>query len=215
MNTESKGKKVTTKGVSSRENKLFIINILQFFLIIILIIIIAGGWYLQTLSPSAISVIDDKGVLLGDYKTTLYRDNETIKSATTRFISCDLSFNSQTIYEDLACALNMMGEDARAKRLEYIKAFNIAKRISNLSITSKIVSIDTKINRRIGNNIEVSTQGKIQIGAAVIRRFRMDITYEQIQVSESNTTGLKVIASKEYELRDMSQFLSSYGDDNE
>lgn len=206
-----KGKKINKRGVSSRENKLFIVVCLQSILILTLIIGVFIFLYLRTLTPSVPIVVDSaSGELLGEYRTTAVRTDEEVKAAVKKFIACDLSYNSQRIFDDLSCSISMMSEKLAQNRIRYLQANNIAQRIAKLNITSKIESIDTVINRRISGEIEVTTQGVIRFGAGTSRPFRQDITLQQIRISKKNTAGVIVVARKEYAGYDLQQFIESY-----
>jgi hypothetical protein len=195
------GKNIAKKGVSSRESRLFYTNIFLMMIVFVLSLVLSAVFFLEILRPTNTVVVDSKtGQILGDYRTKAYRTDDEIKAATKRFVGCEMSYDSRNIYEDFACALLMMSEEQQEKRLNFLKKENLTKKIAEGNLNSRISSIETKILERKGQLVRVSTYGVIMLNSNVPIKFRQNLTWKQVAVSEFNTSGVILVERKEYEI---------------
>lgn len=196
--TES-GQNVNMKGVSNRETRIFWICILLAVIVLVEGVGLSFLFVSEVMRPSNQVVIDTvTGEVVGQYRTTAFRTDDEIKGATKRFIGCEMSYNSDRIYEDHACGLSMMGKEMRIKRVKYLQETNLTNRIAELEDqTSRIERIETKVLDRRGNKVWVNTLGRIKMGGTYIP-FQMDITWKQVPISTGNTAGVLMVERKEY-----------------
>lgn len=198
------GEKILLKGVASREARYFTIIIILTVLLGLTTFGLILSFFVQTMKPAVPIVVEaETGKVLGSYRTTAFRTDSEIEGATRRFIQCEMSWNSETVYSDFACALSMMKKDGGlyAKRLHYIQKENLAQRIIDAKTSSKVSSITVKIIDRKHDLVYIEVTGSITIdGVNETVPFSQDITWQQVPISYSNTSGVEMVSREEYTL---------------
>ncbi|MBT8342328.1 MAG: hypothetical protein HKP58_01185 [Desulfatitalea sp.] len=162
--------------------------------------------------PERVVVVDrNTGEVIGEYQTTAFRGNQELIAGAKRFAQYHLSFNSATVYDDFAMALNMMSEKLRKERIAYLKESNLARdikstnSISNLEFNEK----ETRIVEVKGPYAKVELAGDVAIGdrntvssEILVNRnkvaFRMLVDIEMVAISSVNTSGIKVVDYYEF-----------------
>lgn len=163
-----------------------------------------------TIKPERVVVVDKgSGEVVGEYQTTAFRTNPELIAGAKRFAQSHLSFNSATVYEDFAAALNMMANKLRKSRIVYLKESNLARDIKSASSTSHLVFSTEKIVEMKGPYAKVELAGDLVIGdrntvtedVLVVRKnvpFRVLVDLQMVPVSPANTAGVKVIDYYEF-----------------
>lgn len=163
-----------------------------------------------TIKPERQIVVDKAtGEVIGEYMTTGFRTNAELIGGAKRFAQYHLSFNSATVYDDFAAALNMMDDKLRERRIKYLKENNLARDIKSASSTSHLVFSTEKILEMKGPYAKVELAGDLVIGnrnsvntdTLVIRKnvpFRIVTDLKMVPVTPANTAGVKVVDYFEY-----------------
>ena len=163
-----------------------------------------------TIKPERVMVVDKAiGEVVGEYMTTAFRTTPELIAGAKRFAQYHLSFNSSTVYEDFAAALNMMTEKLRQGRIEYLKESNLARDIKSASSTSHLVFTSEKIVEFKGPYAKVELAGDLVIGdrnnlnadTLIVRKnvpFRIVIDLQMVPVTPANTSGVKVVDYYEF-----------------
>jgi hypothetical protein len=162
------------------------------------------------IKPEPVLTVNQKtGELIGEYQTTAFRTNAELIAGAKRFTKYHLSFNSSTVYDDFANALNMMSDKLRQERIAYLKKSNLARDIKSANSTSHLEFELERIAEIKGKFAKVELSGNLVIGdrsivsndTLVVRKnvpFRILIDLKMVQVSNVNTAGVKVVDYYEY-----------------
>ncbi|MFZ5863176.1 MAG: hypothetical protein ACOYXR_10100 [Nitrospirota bacterium] len=99
-----------------------------------------GQGFLDTLRPQPVLAVDETGRVLGkfDFADATARTEEELVAASMHFLSNYLSLNSETIYEDYATALNLMGDAVRERTIASIKQDGYLARVQQAKTRSRI-----------------------------------------------------------------------------
>lgn len=158
-----------------------------------------------TLKPERQIVVDkETGEVIGEYMTTAFRTNTELVAGAKRFAQYHLSFNSSTVYEDFAAALNMMADKLRESRIEYLKESNLTRDIKSASSTSHLVfSTETIVEMKgpyakieLAGDLVISDRNTASAETQVVRKnvpFRMVVDLQMVKVTPVNTAGVKVV----------------------
>lgn len=167
-----------------------------------------------TIKPERVVVIDKtNGEVIGEYQTTAMRTNAELIAGGKRFAQYHLSFNSASVYDDFAMALNMMSDKLRQQRIVYLKESNLARDIKSANSTSHLEFNTEKIIELKGSFAKVEFAGDLVIGdrsaiavaaaadTVVVRKlvpFRIVVDLQMVPISTINTAGVKVVDYYEY-----------------
>lgn len=192
--------------VSNREKRLE--NIIKFLIMLIFVFVLIFGLcgVLFIMMPRPTIVVDrDTGDIIGEYQTTAYRtDNEYLGGA-KRFLNYHLSFNSETIYDDFANAMNMMTDDEKRNRFKYLKDSNLANTISAAKSKSTLEFKTAKIINKITGICYIELKGNLIFLAGNTKDkrvpFHFILTVKPIPVSSINTAGIKIVHYEEKEVK--------------
>lgn len=188
-----------------REAKL--LRLLKIAIVVIVLQVLMFGAFVVavTIKPEQPIVVDkDTGEVIGEYMTTAFRTNAELIGGAKRFTQYHLSFNSATVYEDFAAALNMMSDKLRESRIKYLKESNLARDIKSASSTSHLDFSTEKILEMKGPYAKVELAGDLVIGnrnttgadTLVVRKkvpFRIVTDLQMVPVTPNNTAGVKVV----------------------
>ena len=99
-----------------------------------------GQGFLDTLRPQPVLAVDETGRVLGkfDFADATARTPEELVAASMHFLSNYLSLNGETIYEDYATALNLMGDALRERTIAAIKQDGYLARVQQAKTRSRI-----------------------------------------------------------------------------
>jgi len=192
--------------VSNREKRLE--TIIKFLVMLIFIFVLIFGicGVLFIVIPRPVIVVDrETGEIIGEYQTTAYRTDKEYLGGAKRFLNYHLSFNSETIYDDFANAMNMMTDDLKRKRFNYLKETNLANTITAAKSKSTLEFNQVKIiNKKTGIcYIELKGNLIFLAGSTNDKRvpFHFILTVKPIPVSAINTAGIKIIHFEEKEVK--------------
>jgi flagellar basal body-associated protein FliL len=188
-----------------REEKL--LRLIKILCLVNVLLVVMFGTFMVAVAikPEQPIVVDkDTGEVIGEYMTTAFRTNTELIGGAKRFAQYHLSFNSATVYEDFAAALNMMSDKLRERRIQYLKESNLARDIKSASSTSHLVFTTEKILEEKGPYAKVEMAGDLVIGnrnttsaeTLVIRKkvpFRLVADLKMVPVTPTNTAGIKVV----------------------
>lgn len=100
-----------------------IVNAILVLLIVIMVLI-------DKFRPVPVVVVDSKtGKIVGEYSTTVSRKDSELQGAVAEFTKCITTLNSDTVYQDWACALDMMSEPLREEKKLWLKGTNLIRQI--------------------------------------------------------------------------------------
>jgi hypothetical protein len=178
----------------------------------VLLVLLFGAFMVAVaIKPEQIVVVDkDTGGVVGEYMTTAFRTHTELIGGAKRFAQYHLSFNSQTVYEDFAAALNMMSANLRESRIQYLKESNLAREIKSAASTSHLEFTTEQILEIKGPYAKVEMAGDLVIGnrntksadTLVVRKkvpFRLVADLKMVPVTPTNTAGIKVVDYFEYQ----------------
>ena len=192
--------------VSNREKRLE--TIIKFLLLVIFGLILLFGVcaVLFIIIPKPVIVVDrETGEIIGEYQTTSYRTEDELLGGSKRFMNYHLSFNSETVYDDFAAAMNMKTDDLKRKRFKYLKESNLANEIFSAKTKSTLTFKHAEIiNRKTGiSYIELKGDLVFLAGSTEDKRvpFHFILTVKPIPVSSLNTAGLKIVYFEEKEVK--------------
>lgn len=164
----------------------------------------------MVLKPERVLVVDQQtSRIVGEYQTTAFRTNAELIAGAKRFVQYHLSFNSPTVYDDFAKALNMMSDKLRNERIAYLKSSNLARDIKSAHSVSHLEFETEHLVELKGPFAKVELAGDLVIGdrsaltsdTLVVRKkvpFRMVVDVEMVPVSTVNTAGVKVVDYYEF-----------------
>lgn len=188
------------------------LRLLKIAIIAIILQTVAFGVILAAIviKPDRIITVDkDTGNLIGEYMTTAFRTNQEVIAGAKRFTQFHLSFNSASVYDDFAQALNMMTEKLRNQRIKYLKESDLARKIRMADSTCHLEFEKEQIVETKGHFSKVEMAGNLVIGdrntiktdTLVVRKmvpFRIVVDIKMVPVTPLNTSGIKVIDYYEY-----------------
>jgi hypothetical protein len=175
----------------------------------VLFFIVLGMFFLTTLFRSLaaqpVVVVDESGGILGalEYLKPSTRSDQEIKAASMRFAHNFMSLNSDTVFEDYAEAMNMMGPELLELSRQTVNQDNYLARVANAKSRSWLefaASDGVVIIDRRNLNAQVRLRGNIiveGIGGRVSKPFDMTIETEAVARSTNNTSGLKILSRKD------------------
>ncbi len=192
--------------IANREKRLE--NIIKFLLIVLCLFALIFGVCaaLVIIIPKPVIVVDrETGEIIGEYQTSAYRTDQEIIGGAKRFLNYHLSFNSEDIYEDFANSMNMMTDDLKRERFNYLKESNLANQIMSANAKSTLEFNTAKIiNRKTGiTYIELKGNLIFLAGSTKDKRvpFHFILTVKSVPVSSLNTAGIKIIYFEEKEVK--------------
>lgn len=159
----------------------------------------------RSLAAQPVVVVDESGRVLGalEYLKPSSRSDEEIKAATMRFAHSLLSLNSDTVFEDYAEAMNMMGPELLEISKQTINQDNYLARVASAKTRSWLEFAQSDgviiVDRR-NLNAQVKLRGNIVvegIGGRVTKPFDMTIETQAVARSTNNTSGLKILSRKD------------------
>jgi len=171
-------------------------------LFLIFCFFIATVFFLTT-DPKVIVVDAETGEVIGEYRTTAYKTQAEIKGGMQKFLEYYLSFNSKTVYEDHARAINMMSDELSRERIDYLKKTNLTYEIFSANTTFELDFKKTIIKQIKDGSALVELAGDLIIythGARpTTRPFNFVLKAQMVTLKGKDTIGLKITEIFEYD----------------
>ena len=192
--------------VTKREKRLETTNKILLGIIALLILILGLAAILAIIMPKPVLVVDrSTGQVIGEYQTSAYRTDDEIIGGAKRFLQYHLSFNSHDVYNDFAKAMNMMTDELKRKRMDYLKQFNVAQKIKKSDTKSALSFDEVNILSRKDNVSSVELKGDLIFLAGSTKDERVPfhyiLTLKDKPVSSLNTAGIEIIHYEEKEVK--------------
>lgn len=156
---------------------------------------------IDKLTPTPVIAVDESGRILGsiDYMDGTTRSDVQLIKGGKYFLSCYLSLTSDTVFEDYACALNMMSPALKASKLQEIEKTNYLARV-NRTKTRSYLSFDdagVTIEEKHDEKSVLRFVGKVMINAGTgTTESAFDITLHMSTIARThdNMQGLRIDA---------------------
>lgn len=190
-----------TGGLIRRLQRYALLGWVLFFLMLVFhfVYVMATGFM-----PRPVVVVDEGGKILGnlEYLSPNTRSDGEIIAASKQFATWYMSMNAESIYDDMALAMNMMGADLLDSTSKAFEADNYLARVATARAKSRLVFSKAQIMGRQGMTAKVRLAGEIIIDAggkegAASKPFDITLDVEAVARNTSNTTGLKIISRKD------------------
>ena len=157
---------------------------------------------IDKLTPTPVIAVDESGRILGsiDYMDGTTRTDAQIIKGGKYFLSCYLSLTSDTIFEDYACALNMMSPELKASKLQEVEKTNYLARVDRTKTRSYLTFAENEgvsIEAKHDEKSVVRFKGKVMINAgAGTTESDFDITLymSTIARTQNNMQGIRINA---------------------
>jgi hypothetical protein len=181
--------------------------LLGWVLFFIVLILHFASQIIGNFVPRPIVAVDASGRVLGniEYLNADTRSDDDIIAASKRFASLYLSLNADTIFEDYAQAMNMMGDEMLAATQQSLKTDNYLARVAAAKARSWLEFSQpdgARILERHGLAAQVRLAGNIVVDGGskdkvVSKPFDMTLTIESVARNTSNTSGIKIVSRKD------------------
>jgi hypothetical protein len=192
--------------------------------VIILAVLIGAGVVASiyaSKSDPILFVDPNNGEVIGEYRNVPFRTSDEIVGTSKRFAECLLSFTSDSVYEDQACALSMMSKAAQQQRIQWLRDTDFSRKIRDASpsLSSHLEFKKQEILAVKGQRAKVDLSGDIVITPKYVAQqitrdangervdysvnthreeFRMYVDIKMVPVTKDNTTGIEVVNWYDY-----------------
>lgn len=182
-------------------------SLLGWVLFFVVLVLHFGLVAISSFVPRPVVAVDESGRVLGalEYLSPSSRSDGEIIAACKRFASGYMSLNADTIFDDYADAMNMMGGDMLAASEKSLAEDNYLARVKETGARSRLefnINNGATVVSRQGLSAACRLVGNIVVDVGskdgpTQRPFDVTFTAEIVARNSINTAGLKIVSRKD------------------